>query len=166
LNILEPVKEADVDVDSALANLDFGNVKGKEGKHAEHNFSTVAVHDTAKEVVEAESKKIEQSANAAVGDNNVFDDFKLDTLDVSGMKAESLDTKVDFDGKFLFFFFFFLISKSVISYWRQSPGQRTAQRRAQRRTQRSRPCQRGGEKSGSDSGREVQGWIRKQSCNV
>jgi hypothetical protein len=63
-----------------------------------------------------ERKKVEQSANAAVKDNNVFDDFKLDTLDVSGMKAESLDTKVDFDGKFFFvffcfFFFFFFFFK-------------------------------------------------------
>ncbi len=106
LNIREPVKTEELDVEAALGAMDFERVaqtgaSSSPHQPLQHNFSTVHAHDTAKEVVQATHQQAPHPT-AAVSQTparNAFDDFTLDTLDTTGtsLSAASLNFKVDLD---------------------------------------------------------------------
>ena len=99
--------DEDIDVDAAMANLSFDDsssgaapvksyaaVAAAAKEVPKKEFSTVTMHDTAKEVVDATHKTATTTAASSSSSSNAFDDFKLDLLDTQGTKV---DTNVDVD---------------------------------------------------------------------
>ncbi len=106
LTIRDPVKTEEPDVEAALGSVDFDRVTGFNTSSPQHpmrhEFSTVVAHDTAREVVDAAKAPAAVPAPATsvpAPAANAFDDFKLDTLDVTGthISASQLDVHVNLD---------------------------------------------------------------------